>query len=292
MSAAFHVVAKADNLLGECVLWDGPQGLVRWLDILGKTISTLDPRSGAVQTRPMPRRPGCMALTKAGDALLVGFEDGLARLEIESGAITPLCRVEESKPYTRVNDGRCDRHGNFIFGTIDEAEVRPRGAWYRYTAEGALQALSLPPVAIPNSVCFSLDGGRLFFSDGVSPSIQCCDYDPANGRIENLRVFAPVTDGYPDGSTVDAEGFIWNAVWGASRLVRYRPDGQIDRVIPTPVTQPTCAVFGGPALDTLYLTSARIGLGDDILSKTPDAGALFALPLTDVRGVPESRWGR
>lgn len=292
MSAAFHVVEKADNSLGECVLWDGPQGLVRWLDILGKTISTLDPRSGAVQTRPMPRRPGCMALTKAGDALLVGFEDGLAWLEIESGAITPLCRVEESKPYTRVNDGRCDRHGNFIFGTIDEAEVRPRGAWYRYTAEGALQALSLPPVAIPNSVCFSLDGGRLFFSDGVSPSIQCCDYDPANGRIENLRVFAPVTDGYPDGSTVDAEGFIWNAVWGASRLVRYRPDGQIDRVIETPVTQPTCAVFGGPNLDTLYLTSARIGLDDASLSKTPDAGALFALPLTDVRGVPESRWGR
>ena len=292
MSAVFSVVEKAANLLGECVLWDGPLGQLRWLDILGKTISTLALQSGAVRTMAVPRRPGCMALTKAGDALLVGFEDGLARLEFESGAITPLCRVEEDKPYTRLNDGRCDRHGNFIFGTIDEAEVRPRGAWYRYTAGGALQALSLPPVAIPNSVCFSLDGGRLFFSDGVSPSIQCCEYDPVSGRIENLQVFAPVTEGYPDGSTVDADGFIWNAVWGASRLVRYRPDGQIDRVIPTPVTQPTCAVFGGPALDTLYLTSARIGLDDAILSKTPDAGALFALKLTDVRGVPESRWGR
>lgn len=291
MTSDFVAIAKVGDQLGECVLWDDEVGLVRWLDIAGKRLWQLDTANGFAQPALVLSRPACMAMTNDPQTLLVGFEGGLAYLDITSGQTQHICEVEADKPYTRLNDGRCDRNGNFVFGTFDEVEFRPRGKWYRYTAQERLEMLSLPPVAIPNSLCFSLDGRRLFFSDGVSRAIQCCDYDASSGRIENLRVFVEVSNGYPDGSTVDSEGYIWNAEWGNSRVVRYRPDGVIDRVIPTPVSQPTCVAFGGQALDTLYLTSARIGLSAEHLVEEEDAGALFQLRLSDVVGLRESRWG-
>lgn len=290
MMGAPHVHVASADMLGECVLWDERIQTLFWVDILGRRIwrKALD---GAAVPLPTRARPACMALTARPDELLVGFEWGLATFDLSTGELTEHCQVEADKPFTRLNDGRCDRHGNFLFGTHDEVEVRPRGAWYRFSAQGVLQALDLPPTAIPNSLCFSLDGRTLYFSDGVMRAIQCCDYDPATGRVENLRLFAPVPEGYPDGSTVDAQGYIWNAQWGSARVLRYRPDGQIDREIPVPLTQPSCVAFGGAALDTLFITSARVGLPVAELSDASVAGHLLAVRLEDVKGIPEARWG-
>ncbi|WP_211209841.1 SMP-30/gluconolactonase/LRE family protein [Uliginosibacterium gangwonense] len=285
------VQAAVADTLGECVLWDERLQTLRWLDILGKRIWRLGPEDATPAMLSTSTRPACMALTADPQRLLVGFEDGLSFLNTESGEATRLCDVDTDKPYTRLNDGRCDRDGNFLFGTYDEVEQKPRGTWYRYTAAGQLEKLHLPPVAIPNSLCLSLDGRTLYFSDGVARCIQCCDYDARTGQVSNLRVFAPVPEGYPDGSTVDAQGYIWNAEWGSSRVVRYRPDGQIDRVISVPVSQPSCVAFGGAALDTLFITSARVGLSAEHLATQPQAGHLFTVKMNDVKGITESRWG-
>ena len=289
MLPEFDLAFDSRDILGECVLWDEQAGLVRWLDIQGKRIWQFDPENGEARLRTFDARLACMALGKDFRSLLIGFEWGLASLDLETGEIRPYCEIESDLPFTRLNDGRCDRHGNFLFGTVDEAKWLPRGAWYRFDAKARLSRLDLPPVAIPNSLCFSPDGLRMYFSDGVSSCIQCCDYEPQTGQIENIRVFAEVPNGHPDGSTVDSEACVWNAEWGNGRVVRYRPDGSIERILPVPVSKPSCVAFGGKDLDTLYVTTASIGLYVDGYEE--QAGSLFRIRLEDVRGLPESRWG-
>lgn len=286
-----ELAVDARDMLGECVLWDEQADLVRWVDILGKRLWLLDPASGKVLVRMLDARLACMSLTRDSGSLLLGFDWGLASFDLRSGEIRPYCEVEADKPFTRLNDGRCDRSGNFLFGTLDEAEWKPRGAWYRFDAQARLSRLDLPPVAVPNSLCFSPDGRRLYFSDGGVRGIQCCDYEPETGRIENLRIFATVPEGHPDGSTVDADGCVWNAEWGNGRVVRYRPDGSVERIVPVPVSRPSCVAFGGKRLDTLYVTSAQVGLSPEELAQEVAAGGLFSVRFEDVRGLPEARWG-
>jgi L-arabinonolactonase len=128
----------------------------------------------------------------------------------------------------------------------------------------------------------------MYYCDSLTHTIRCCGYGDAPGPS---RLFADLRDtvGEPDGSCVDADGGLWNAQWGLGRVVRYRADGRMDRILPLPSSQPTRPAFGGAALDTLYVTSARDGLDAATLAREPLAGALFAARV-DVRGLPEPRF--
>jgi sugar lactone lactonase YvrE len=88
---------------------------------------------------------------------------------------------------------------------------------------------------------------------------------------------------------VDAEGCLWNADYGAARVVRYTPAGKVDRTFELPVTNVTCCCFGGKDLDTLYITTATQRLSPEELARQPLAGSLFALR-PGVRGLAESRF--
>jgi sugar lactone lactonase YvrE len=144
-------------------------------------------------------------------------------------------------------------------------------------------------VKIPNSIAFSADDRTFYFADSREQTIWAFDLDIDSGDITNRRVFANLRGGRggPDGSCVDAEGFLWNAHFGHSRVVRYAPDGRVDRTIEFPATNLTCCAFGGDKLDVLYVTSARILLNPDQLAAQPMAGALFAVA-PGVRGLPEA----
>jgi sugar lactone lactonase YvrE len=141
---------------------------------------------------------------------------------------------------------------------------------------------------VPNSLCWSPDGRTMYFSDGREPVIDAFDYDPATGTPSWRREFArlPAGSGVPDGAAVDADGFVWCAIYGGGAVHRYAPDGRLDRAVPLPVSQPTSCAFGGPALDTLYVTTARQRLSEEQLAAQPLAGALLALDV-GVRGLPE-----
>ncbi|KAF0814480.1 L-arabinolactonase [Andreprevotia sp. IGB-42] len=282
--------------LGEGILWDDRLQVVWWTDIHAATLWQYSPATRAERSWPLRERLGCFALTATDGVLLLGLERGLARFDAGSGELAHLQDVEPEYPKTRINDGRCDRAGNFVFGTLNEGGPEPIGAFYRYGVDGSLQKLALPGCAIANSICFSPDGGTLYFTDSPTKCIMACDYDAASGNTERIRLFADATHQRsnapdPDGSIVDAAGHLWNAEWGGNRVVRYTPAGEIEREIRLPASQATCLTFAGATLDTLYITTARAGMSDTALAQEATAGAVFTAQPDGIHGLPEPRYG-
>ena len=285
--------------LGEGVLWCERTGRVFWTDIHAARLHALDPVSGTHSEWEMPERLACFAFTDDVDVLLVGLASRLAFFNLATREVTPLLAVEAALPLTRLNDGRCDRQGRFVFGTLDESAPKQAvGGFYRLNHDLTLERLPLPDVAISNSICFSRDGASMYFCDSMDGVIYRWDgYGAWTGGSDAAvpTVFADVgaeSNGVasPDGATIDADGYLWNAQWGAARVVRYAPDGAIERILALPVSQPSCVSIGGPALDTLYATTAHESMTPLQLAGEPLAGGLFHTRLADVRGLPEVRF--
>jgi L-arabinonolactonase len=274
-----EIAVDAANQLGEGVVWSPAQGRVLWTDIIGKAFWSYDPVARTAQKLDLPERLACFAAS-GGASILAGFASGLARFDLRSGLREPLAAIEPDLPTTRLNDGKLDRRGRFVFGTMDEAPSgrQPLGHVWSYNGQSPPRIL-FGDVQISNSIAFSPDGRQMYFADTPLKKIFVFDYDPDEGRISNRAIFAEIgaEGGFPDGSTVDAQGYLWNAEWEGARLVRYSPDGRVDRTIPMPCSRLTCCAFGGDDLATLFVTSARTGLDDTRLAAQPLAGALFAL---------------
>ncbi|SMG01178.1 SMP-30/gluconolactonase/LRE family protein [Burkholderia singularis] len=260
--------------LGEGATWCWRSGLLYWTDIEGRQLWRHDPSTNTSVSFPMPERLACFALCTNPRYLLLGLATHLAYFDTEHAAMTAIVDVEPGLP-TRLNDGRCDRQGRFVFGTkhdVDEPE--PIGGFYRLNADLTLERLPLPNCAISNSIAFAPDGRTMYYCDSPTRRIHACDYP----TFASNRVFVELdgADGVPDGSTVDRDGYLWNAQWGASRVVRYAHDGSEAARIAVPTRQPSCVAFGGPRLGTLYVTSAAVGLADAARRADPHAGGVFA----------------
>jgi L-arabinonolactonase len=272
--------------LSECILWDEQNGVLWWTDIYACHLWCYNPVSGEEKRWNMPSTLGCFALTDAPGVLLLGLSKALARFDTRTEQLDVLVGVEAAFPAHRINDGRCDRAGNFVFGTTTEGVAGGLGGFYRYKAGEVLQRLDLPAPTIANSLCFSPDGATLYFTDSPSRRIMQCDYHAASGSVSNIRLFADVSEGEPDGSTTDAQGYVWNAVWGGHVVIRYAPDGRIDQRVDLVAAQPSCVAFGGPSLDLLYVTSARRGLPHHELN----SGRVYEIAGSGALGVQESRF--
>lgn len=283
-----QMMVDGRNVLGECVLWCERSARVLWTDIEQSELYAWSPAAGLRSWR-LPERLCSFALTEEPSRLLVGLASGLAFFDLEQGGVTRICEVEAALPSTRLNDGRCDRQGRFVFGTFnqDENPKAPLGGFYRLNHDLSLERLPLGGVAIANSICFSPDGGTMYYADSATGEIRCCDYPSLSGQ--RVFVAAGAVAGDPDGAVIDAEGCLWSARWGASQVARFTPDGRLERVVELPVPQPSCPAFGGAALDVLYASSARVGLSPQALAQAPQSGGLFAQPL-NVRGLPEVRF--
>jgi L-arabinonolactonase len=283
-----EMLVDAENQLGEGVLWCERTARVLWTDILGATLHAHDMATGKTERWAMPEPLASFALTVSDGRLLLGLASQLAFFDMHTGAITSICAVEQGLA-TRLNDGRCDRQGRFVFGTFHAVEPRERiGSYWRLDTEHRLERLPLPGCAIANSICFSPDGATMYYCNSPDRAIRCCDYDSVTGAISGDRVFAAVPGdaGEPDGSCIDADGYLWNAQWGASCVVRYAPDGTVDRVLETAALQPSCVTLGGPGMNQLLVTSARVGIAEPAVHD----GALFSATLPGIRGLPESRF--
>ena len=183
--------------------------------------------------------------------------------------MTPVIPIEPEVTRTRINDGRTDRAGNFVFGTYNEAQDAPSGSFYQYSSRFGLRRLDLGGVVIPNSICFSLDGRTMYFCDSPTGRIRRCEYDADSASVGNVRDFVQYRDGdgFPDGSVVDSEGCLWNAVWGAGVVRRFNPEGTLVAEIGVPSRNLTCPAFGGAGLDQLFVTSSRQEMTEDELSR-------------------------
>lgn len=277
--------------LGEGLLWQ--RGRWWWTDIEASTLHAWRPGQGAVESCRLPDRLGSFAHTRSGRVLL-GLAKRLAIASLGEGMeltqLQTLAPVDAAESRTRINDGRTDRRGYFVFGTMNEAkEKRPIASFYQFSLQHGLRRLALPAVAIANSVCFSLDGRTMYFCDTLTQRIQQCDYDAETAQVDNVRLFTQMDDAeaWPDGSVIDAEGCLWNAQWGAGRVARYDPGGQLMAAYTAAAAHTTCPALGGDGMDQLMLTSARTELGRDALAAQPLSGSLFGLRLPQALGVPE-----
>jgi L-arabinonolactonase len=290
MRAELIVDARCE--LGEGPVWDGGRARLWWTDIDGRALWRFDPSTGETQRVSPPDRVGFLAVAADG-RLLLGTAKALFIGVPADGSLTAsrLAEVEPDRPYTRVNDGRVDRSGNVVFGTMDERHPRlPVGSFYQYSSAHGLRRLDLPHCAVANSICFSPDGRTIYFTDTPTNIIRRGDYDADAAAVTAVREFATLgaDQGHPDGSIVDADGCVWNAAWGGAVVRRFTPDGRLDREEPVPTKNPTCPAFGGADLGTLYVTSSRQQHSPDELARTPHAGGVFALRIPGICGIPDT----
>ncbi|MEO3388688.1 SMP-30/gluconolactonase/LRE family protein [Mesorhizobium sp. CAU 1741] len=288
---SIEAVVRGGDQLGETPLWCDRTRKLWWLDIERPKLQSFDPATGAHETIPLEGTfAGTQALTHQGDRLLAR-DFTLYRRDMDTGANADLATVEHGLD-NRLNDGRVDARGRFWVGTMDNALHRPNGGLYRIDPDGNVAKLD-EDIIVSNGIAFSPSGDTLYFTDTRRHLCYAYALDLDDGAITNRRVFADHTGNgdRPDGACVDVDGCIWMAFFAGGRIVRHRPDGTVDRVVPLPVTNPTCLCFGGEDLRTLYVSSATKFLSPAQRAMEPLAGSLFAIEGLG-QGLPEHRFGQ
>lgn len=283
-----EVAQAATAQLGETPLWDARAGRLRWIDIEQPTLFALDPATGASQgTRQPGTFLGCIALTRSG-GIVMARDLTLFTCAADGSGATLLAETPgEVPPQTRLNDGRVDRHGHLWIGTMDNSLSRPIGALYRVAPDGTMTRHQTG-VIVSNGIAFAPDGRSMWFTDTRRYVTWKIGLDE-QGEPASRAVFADYSASgtRPDGACVDVDGCLWQAIFGGGRIIRYAPDGRIDRDIRLPVTNPTCLAFGGPDLKTLFVTTATKFLAADVLAAEPLAGSLLAIEGAG-QGLPEN----
>jgi sugar lactone lactonase YvrE len=278
--------------LGEGPLWDVEQERLYWIDSFDGRVFRATADGREIRSWDVPMKIGSMALRRDGSGAVVSLQRGFHLLDFASGEVTLIHDPEPDRPMNRLNDGKVDRRGRFFAGSMDTMEEGPSGGLYRLDPDFSVTRID-SGIICSNGPCWSPDGKTFYFADTWTGEIWAYDYDNASGKVSNRRTFARVDTsggGAADGATVDAEGCVWQALVYDSKLIRYTPDGEVDRVIEMPVRKVTSVAFGGPDMDVLYVTS----MGKPPLPRFPgdgqQRGSLFAITGLGIRGVPERRF--
>jgi sugar lactone lactonase YvrE len=281
-------VGDQTDLLGESPIWCDRENALYWVDARSKLIRRYDYGIATIKSWSTPELPGSIGLREKG-GLVVALASALAFFDPDIGTFERVAEPEANNPAMRFNDGKCDRQGRFWAGTMHDLSRGPEGTLYRLGPDRSCAPV-FREIRCPNSLCWSPDSRTMYFADSNLHTIGAFDFNPDTGSPGKRREFAklepPVS---PDGSCVDAEGFVWNAEYDGWKLTRYAPDGRVDRVIKLPLQRPTSCAFGGPDLDILYVTTASQRLSVDELTAQPLAGGLLAMNV-GVRGLPEPRY--
>jgi sugar lactone lactonase YvrE len=280
------LLADVRAQLGEGPVWDSRVGKVVWVDIEGAAFHLTDPASGATVSHQVPL-PVSLAMPRRSGGFVATLEDGFWAVD-EAGAADRLVPVDNLDRGLRFNDGACDPAGRLWAGTMAWDFAPGAGSLYRLDAQLHLERV-LERVTISNGLAWSPDGRTMYYVDTPTLRVDAFDFDVGSGHIANRRpaVSIPAGGGRPDGICVDAEGAIWVALWPGWAVHRYLPDGRLDAVLPLPVAQVSSCVFGGPSLDTLFITSAWTGLSADERAEQPLAGSLF-VARPGIQGVPRA----
>ena len=271
------------NTLGEGVVWQAQGSAFLWTDIEGRSLHRLEWPGLRHSRFDLPYRLCSFAITRDETEIVAAFEMGIALYDFTDGSIEWLARPELPVG-VRFNDGRCDRTGRFVVGTMvedhDTTAPSASGTLARLEPSGTLTTL-LTGISISNALCWSPDGAKMYHADSPTGQLRAYDYPSVKPTGVGLSRY----DGgmVPDGACVDAEGRIWVAAWGGSAVIVHSPDGAILDRIPVPARQPTCVAFGGSDLDILSVTSATQGIAPQDRQKD---GALHLFRV-EARGILE-----
>lgn len=268
--------------LGEGLLWSSREQAVYWVDILGQRVNRLDLATDAVASWAMPETIGWLIEREKGD-FVAGLGRAFVRLALDPLAIEPLAAPEPERTANRFNDAKADGAGRIWAGSMPFAADRPTGALYRLDPDGTAERVD-DGYTIANGPAIAADGRSLFHTDTAERTIYRFKLDD-QGRLGPREPFILFQDGWgnPDGMTLDADGGLWVACWGAGRVTRFTSEGRPDRSILLPASQITNVTFAGDALDRMFVTSAA----ED--SDEPLGGALFEVE-PGCRGLPTLRY--
>jgi len=283
-------VLTVANQLGEGPIWHPDEGAMYWIDIDERKIFRFYPSTEKLESFDVETRVTALAMRASG-GFVTATDKGLAYWDTQTQQLSFIADPEADNPSARFNDGAVDRQGRFWAGSMNEVDfVTPDGSLYRLDPDGSIHTMEVE-IPLSNGIGWSPDDKTMYFTDSTRQVIWAYDYDPATGTISNRRPFVQVSrEGVlPDGLTVDSEGYVWSAQWGAGNVTRYDPTGNVDRVIRLPAQQITCPAFGGENLDELYITSAWTGLSQGERVKQPLAGALFRIKV-GVKGLAEPKF--
>lgn len=289
-------VFRAENDLGEGPWWDAEGGVLWWIDAWRGAFWRLDPATDTVSTQYLPAvvagEPiGSMVLDRAG-RIVCALRRGIWRLDLDRGTADLLATVEADRPASnRLNDGKCDRAGRYWCGSLNTDWAQRTGALYRLDTSG-IATRCIDGHGVSNGLAFSPDDRHLYHADTMAGVVWRHAFALDEGRLGARELFIDLrsSGGRVDGATVDEAGHYWCALFGDGAIARFDPGGRLVQRIALPVRDPTMCTFGGPALDTLYVTTARRFLDQGALAEQPWAGALLAVHGLGVRGLPESRY--
>lgn len=290
MTAVVNIEAvnAPQTVLGEGPMWSVAEGVLYWIDIVGKRLLRLRPQTGQVDVRELPFAPSAV-IPRAQGGLLLITKKGMATLRFDEPALQSLDVPLVDFTKEVFNDAKCDALGRLWVGTRDLHVSGPQGHLFRMDPDFSMH-LQGSGYVVSNGIAFSADGRTVLHVDSRPGRIDAHDFDLASGTLSNRRVWrdyvAHQAKDIPDGCTVDSEGGLWVAEVGDWHIRRYTPDGVLDREIRLPVQRPTSVMFGGPDLATLYVTSMRFHLTEEQLAQQPLAGSLLQLDV-GVRGRPE-----
>ena len=283
------LVLDAKATLGEGAIWY--DDVLYWIDIVPGKVCVLDPAAGTNREIEVGQMVGTVVPRERG-GLAVAVEEGFALLDPDTGALTSIANPEAGMPGNRMNDGKCDPAGRFWAGTMDRDEKDPAGSLYCLDTDHTVHR-RVENVCISNGIVWTGDGRTMYYIDSPTCRVDAFDVDPDSGELSNRRtaIEVPQDLGWPDGMAIDENGNVWIAMWAGSAVTHWDPrSGELLGSCEVPASQVSSCAFGGPNLDELYITSARIDLGDEQLGKEPHAGGLFkARP--GVRGVPAVAFG-
>ena len=276
-----ELLYQCNNSLGEGITYSSKNNYLFWLDIgLVSKLFKLNLSSNKKEIFELPEFVTATSV-KSEDELILASNNGLNLFNTSSKQFKNIINIEDHLLSTRSNDGGSDAYGRFWFGTMqnnfdkdgNDIPIKNNiGKLYKIDLNNKVNIVE-ESLGIPNTFVWSPDNSKFYFTDTLNGTILSYDFDLESGLLSNKKDFASFNRGLPDGSTIDADGCIWNCRWGGSCLVRFTPKGKIDQVVEMPVQNITNCVFGGSDMKTLFITTAsNKGKNESELD-----GSLFAI---------------
>lgn len=277
--------------VGEGPIWDYKYHRLLWIDTQGSLL-VFTPQDGKNREIKLPKQIGTV-IPYQEDCVIVGLEDGVYRLTLSTENLDFIADPEGRAAGNRYNDGKCDAQGRLWIGTMDKDCTPLKANFFKLDVDGKGEKV-LDSVTISNGVAWSLDGKTMYYQDTPTLKVSAFDFDEEKGEISNRREVISFSSnmGTPDGNTIDEEGMLWIANWGAACVTRWNPiTGELLQKIEVPAENVTALAFGGEDLDELYITTASLWMSEGGAEKYPEAGKMFVVK-PGVKGVKCNYWNQ